>query len=44
MVPPLVDQQKLSQACPKDGRAEQGAAEDEGQKEPIVPLHNTKAT
>ena len=44
IVPPLVDQQKLSQACPKDGHAQQGAAEDEGKEKSVVPLHNTKAT
>ena len=43
MVPPLVDEQKLGQARSKDGHAEEGAAEDEGQKEPIVPLHSTNA-
>ena len=41
MIPPLVDEQKLSQARSKDGHAQEGAAEDEGQKESVVPLHNT---
>lgn len=44
MVPPLIDEQKLSQARPKDGHAQQGAAEDEGKEKPVVPLHNTSAT
>lgn len=42
MVPPLVDQQQLSQACPKDGHAEEGAAEYESQEKPVIPLQNTE--
>lgn len=39
MIPPVVDQQQLSQARSEDGHAEQGAIEDERQKEPVIPLH-----
>lgn len=43
MIPPVVDEQQLRQAASKDSHAEQGAAEDERQEEPVVPLykHNT---
>ena len=44
VVPPLIDEQQLCQACPKDGHAEQGAAEYERQEEPVVPLQHTEHT
>ena len=43
VIPPVVDQQQLSQTRPKDGRAEESAAKNESEEEPIIPLqqHNT---